>query len=163
MNMQHTYGFFDNEADHIIDLVRRHAPLAEILKSKCPACGSAMSVQFAKDGTGFQVSCAGDPLHFSTYQDISDPPPWWQECVVPSTDSTWYWRDWHSFEADGKLMMKVSGWQADGIRWSGQFECAPVDPDYTFWTWVLSQSGCTWDLISETELADLRARFAKTT
>src|SRR3954454_5654847 len=112
--MQHTYGIFDDEADHIIDLVRRHAPLALIRGTGCPACGFPMAVEFADDGTGFQVHCEGDPLHISTYHDIAAPPSWWRECVIPPYDCTWHWREWHSFDTGGKLTMKVSGWQADG-------------------------------------------------
>jgi hypothetical protein len=82
--------------------------------------------------------------------------------TVKEVYSTWYWREWHSFDGSGNLTIKVSGWQADGVRWSGQLECATGDPDYAFWRWVLLQSGCTSDLISETELADLRTRFANT-
>jgi hypothetical protein len=163
MNMQHTYGIFDDEADHIIDLVRRHAPLAQILGTRCPACGSAMAVDFVDGGTGFQVHCEGKPLHISKYQEIDDPPSWWPTCVIPPTDSTWYWRDWHSFDGDGNLTMKVSGWRADGVRWSGEFKCATSDPDYAFWRWVLLQSGCTSDLIDEAEVAELRARFTQAT
>jgi hypothetical protein len=121
-----------------------------------------MAVEFTKEGNGFQVYCEGTPLHNSTYQDITELPSWWQQCVTPPTDSTWYWREWHTFDASGNQTIKVSGWQADGVRWCGQFECETDDPDYAFWPWVLLQSGCTSDLISETELADLRARFAKT-
>jgi hypothetical protein len=159
--MQHTYGIFDTEANHVIDLVRYHAPLAQIRATGCPACGAAISVAFAADGRGFSISCEGQPLHVSAYQDIAEPPPWWRECVVVPTDATWYWRDWHSFDATGKLTMRVSGWQADGVRWSGQLECAPGHPDYAFWQWVLLQSGCTSDLISEAAVAELRARFAQ--
>jgi hypothetical protein len=122
-----------------------------------------MIVAFSDTGKEFQVSCKGNPLHISKYQTIAEPPPWWPECVYPPTNSTWYWREWHSFDADGNLAMKVSGWQADGVRWSGQLECAPNDPDYPFWRWVLFQSSFKSDLINETELAELRARFAKTT
>jgi hypothetical protein len=160
--MQHTYGIFDDEADHIIGLVRRHAPLAQVRGTRCPACGAPMAVEFDERGAGFEVYCEGHPLHISTYQDIAGPPPWWRECVTPPTDSTWYWREWHSFDADGGLTIKVSGWRADGARWSGQLECASGDPDYAFWRWVLFQSGCTSDLIDDAELAELRARFAKT-
>jgi hypothetical protein len=157
---QHTYGIFDNEADHIINLVRRHVPLAQVRGTHCPACRAPMAVEFAEDGTGFQMHCEGAPLHITKYQDIGDPPSWWPECVIPPYDSTWYWREWHSFGADGKLTMKVSGWQADGVRWSGQLECAPGEPDYAFWRWVLLESGYTKDLIEEAEVAELRARFA---
>jgi len=159
--MQHTYGIFETEADHLIELVRRHAPFAQIRAAGCPVCAAAISVTFAADGRGFTTACEGTPLHISTYQDIAEPPSWWRECVVEPTDLTWYWREWHSFDVTGKLTMKVSGWQADDIRWSGQLECAPDDPDYAFWKWVLLQSGCTSDLIDETEVAELRARFAQ--
>jgi hypothetical protein len=159
--MQHTYGIFDDEADPIIDLVRRHAPLAQVRGTECPACGSTMSVEFDESGAGFQVYCDGDPLHISTYQAIADPPPWWRECVIPPTDHTFYWREVHSFDADGKLTMYASGVRADGVHWSGQFTCAPGDPDHAFWRWVLLQSGCTSDLINEAEVAELRARFAQ--
>ncbi len=163
MKMFYTYGVFDEEADSILDLVRRHAPLAQIRRTGCPVCGSAMSVNFSDDGTGFSIYCDGRPLHMSKYQDIADPPPWWRECVIEPTDSTWYWREWHSFDDEGNLVMKISGWQADGVRWSGQLECATDHPDYAFWKWVLFESGCTSDLINDAELAELRARFAETT
>jgi hypothetical protein len=81
--------------------------------------------------------------------------------VVEPTDSTWYWREWHSFDASGNLTMKISGWQADGIRWSGQLECPATHTDHRFWRWVLFESGCTSDLINDAELAELRTRFAK--
>jgi hypothetical protein len=159
--MQHTYGIFEAEADHLIALVRRHAPLAQVRAAGCPVCGSAITVTFAEDGAGFSIACEGKPLHVTTHQDIADPPPWWRECVVEPTDATWYWRADHSFDASGNLSMPVSGWQADGVRWSGGFLC-PVDhPDYAFWRWVLSESGYTSALIGDKELAELRARFAR--
>lgn len=161
MEMQYTYGIFDTEADHLIELVRGHAPLSQIRAAGCPACGAAVSVTFAEDGRGFSVACEGRPLHISTYQGIADLPPWWRECVVEPTDLTWYWRAGHSFDAGGNLSMPTSGWTAEGVRWSGGFSC-PVDhPDYAFWRWVLSESGCTSDLIEEAELAALRTRYAK--
>jgi len=165
MKMQHTYGIFDTEADHIIELVRRHAPLAQIRAAGCPACGAAVSVAFAEDGRGFSISCEGKPLHVSAHHEITEPPPWWRECVIEPTDSTWYWREWHSFDASGNLTMKMSGWQADGVRWSGQLECPTTHTDYRFWRWVLFESGCSSDLINDAELAELaelRTRFAKT-
>lgn len=161
MKMQHTYGIFDDEADHLIELVRRHAPLAQIQAAGCPACGAALTVTFAEDGRGFSIACEGQPLHISTYQEIAEPPPWWRECVVEPTDQTWYWRLSHSFDAIGNLSMPMSGWQADGVRWSGGFTCPVGHPDHKFWRWVLSDSGCTLDLIGDTELADLRTRFAR--
>ena len=163
MKMQHTYGIFDDEADHIIDLVRRHAPLAQVRSAGCPACGAAMTVEFDASSTWFQVCCEGKPLHISKHQDIAAPPPWWRECVIPPTDSTFYWRETASFAASGKLTMNASGVRADGVHWTGVFECAPGHSDYPFWKWVLSQSGCTSDLITDSELAKLRARFASGT
>jgi hypothetical protein len=58
--------------------------------------------------------------------------------------------------------MPLSGWNADGVRWSGGFACAVDHPDYAFWRWVLLESGCTSDLISNEELEGLRDRFTKT-
>jgi hypothetical protein len=159
--MQHTYGIFEAEADQLIELVRRHAALAEVRATGCPVCGAAIAVTFAGDGTGFSIACEGKPLHISTYQDIANPPPWWRECVVEPTNQTWYWRADYSFDASGDLSMPVSGWRADGVRWSGGFAC-PVDhPDHTFWRWVLLDSCCTSDLIGDAELAELRGRFAR--
>ena len=162
MKMQRAYGVFDDEADGIIDLVRRHAQLAEIRGAECPVCGAAMTVDFAETGDGFQVFCQGTPLHLSKHQDIANPPPWWRECVVPATDSTWYWRMAHSFDTAGNLAMPVSGYLADGAHWSGRMECPADHPDHAFWRWLLTVSGCTSDLIGEAELAELRARFART-
>jgi hypothetical protein len=159
MKMQYTYGIYESEAEHLIELVRRHAPLARILEAGCPACGAAISVTFAEDGRAFSISCKGKPLHVSTYQEITEPPPWWRECVTESTDLTFYWRDCHSFDAGGNLTMMVSGWRADGVRWSGQFGCPTNHPDHPLWRWVLFESGCTSDLINNAELAELRARF----
>ena len=78
VKMQYTYGIFDDEADHLIELVRRHAPLAQIQAAGCPARGAALSVAFAEDGRGFSIACEGKPLHLSTYQEIAGPPPWWR-------------------------------------------------------------------------------------
>jgi hypothetical protein len=162
MKMQQAYGIFDDEADHIIGLVRRRCPLDQVRDTGCPACGAAMAVEFAGDGTWFQVSCEGDPLHISKHQDIVDPPPWWRECVSPTIDVTFYWREAHAFDGDGNLTMYASGCRANGVHWSGQLECSTGDPDYAFWRWVLVESGCTSDLISDTELERLRARFGNT-
>lgn len=158
--MQHTYGIFDTEADHLIEQVRRHALLAQIRAAGCPVCGSPVSVEFTEDGRGFSISCEGKPPHITTHQEITEPPQWWRECVVEPTNSTWHWRADHSFDAEGNLSMPMSGWTADGVQWSGAFAC-PVDhPDHAFWRWVLFESGCTSDLIGDAELADLRSRFA---
>lgn len=162
MMMRHTYGIFDDEADHVIGLVRRHVPLDEIRRTPCPACGAAMSVEFSKDGTYFLVICGGTPLHISKHEEIVDPPPWWRECVIPATDLTCYWRESYSFDSDGNLTINASGWQANGVHWTGSFSCAAGDPDYDFWRWVLQESGCTSDLINDKELAELRARYAMT-
>jgi hypothetical protein len=72
--------------------------------------------------------------------------------VPAPKDHTWHWREWHAFGEDGTLTMKTSGWRADGTRWTGSFSCGTVDPDYPFWCWLLSDSGCTTDLIDDDEL-----------
>ncbi len=160
MKMQYTYGIFESEADHLIALVRRHAPLAQVRETGCPVCGGAITVTFDEGGAGFSIACEGKPLHLTAQQDIADPPPWWRECVVEPTDMTWYWRAHHWLDASGNLWMPVSGWQADGVRWSGEFACPVGHPDYAFWRWVLCESGCTSDLVGDEELMELRTRFA---
>jgi hypothetical protein len=157
MKMQSTYGVFDEEADHIIALVHQHAPLAEVLNTPCPACGSGMVVSFNDDGTGFSLHCGGDPLHITKHQDVADPPNWWRECYEEPTDTSWYWRKWHSYDDAGTLHLKTSGWRADDVRWSGELECTSEHPDYDLWRWILNESGCTKDLISDTDLHELRA------
>ncbi len=159
MKMQFAYGIFDNEADHIIALVRQHAPLETILNSPCPACRSNMTVAFNSDGTGFSLNCNGDPLHVTKHQVIDTPPDWWRECYEQPTDTTWYWREWHSYDEHGTLFMKLSGWKADDVRWSGQLECPPNHRDYNLWQWILNDSGCIKKLISDTDLEQLRANY----
>lgn len=159
MQMFFTYGIFDDEANHIVDEVKRHAALEEILALPCPACGSSISIEFEENGAGFAISCSGKPLHMSAYVPIDSPPPWWRDCVTPAADCTWYWREWHSYDQAGTLHMKISGWTAEGSRWSGELECPIEHPDYPFWKWVLYESGCPSDLIDEHELNRLRARF----
>lgn len=159
MKMSYTYGIFDNEADGIIALVHQHAPLEQILAVPCPACGATIDVAFNSDGTGFSLNCNGDPLHMTKHLEIDKPPSWWKTCYEEPTDTTWYWREWHSFDDAGTLHMKISGWQADDVRWSGQLECPTEHSDYQFWQWVLNESGCTKDLISDTDLNELRAAF----
>ncbi|MFO0941035.1 MAG: hypothetical protein U0930_09725 [Pirellulales bacterium] len=101
---------------------------------------------------GFSISCKGDPLHVTKHQDIDNPPPWWPQCYEEPRDTTWYWREWHSYDDDGTLHMKISGWQADDVRWSGALECPRDHRDYDFWLWMLNESGCKKDLISDTDL-----------
>lgn len=114
--MQNTYGIFDNEADHIIAMVRDHASLESIVATRCPACDANMVVAFNEDGTGVSLSCKGDPLHVTKHQDIDNPPPWWPQCCEEPRYTTWYWREWHSYDDDGTLHMKISGWRADDVR-----------------------------------------------
>ena len=93
MQMETAYGIFDNEADHIIAMVHEHAPLDDVVATYCPACGAKMIVAFNSDGTGFSLSCRGEPLHITAQQEIEIPPPWWQQCYEEPTDMTWYWRE----------------------------------------------------------------------
>lgn len=159
MQMHFTYGIFDHEANDLIALVRQHVPLAQILSVPCPACGSKISVSFNDEGTGFEINCHGDPLHMTKYQEIETPPAWWKDCVVEPTDISWYWREWHTYDKDGTLRMKISGWTADDMRWSGELECAVDHSDHAFWKWVLDRSGCTSKLIDDTELEELRSTY----
>ena len=163
MKMNFGFGVFETEADHLIEMVRRHAPLSQVRASVCPVCGSAIEVAFAEDGTWFSMACAGKPFHLVPYQYITEPPPWWRECVAAPTESTWYWRVDHLLDASGNIRMPMSGWFVDGVRWSGALECPVGHPDHPFWHWVLTKTGCTSDLIGDKELALLRERFTRET
>ena len=120
MKKQHTYGIFESEADHLIELFLRHSPLAEVRAAGCPVCGSGITVAFADDGRGFAISCEGRPLHVTTHQDIADLPPWWRECVVEPTDATWDWRADHTIDAAGNLMASSRGCGAARILHSAR-------------------------------------------
>jgi hypothetical protein len=61
LQMSFTYGNFDDEANHIVDEVKRHAALKEILALPCPACGSSISIEIEEKGAGFAISCNGKP------------------------------------------------------------------------------------------------------
>lgn len=159
MQMQSTYGIFDDEANHIIAMVYEHAALESIIATPCPACAAKMSVEFNEDGTGFELYCQGEPIHLNKFQSINNPPPWWQQCYEEPTDTTWYWRKWHTYDDAGTLHMKISGWQADGVRWSGERECPRDHPDFILWRWILQESGFTQELISNTDLDELRIRY----
>ena len=159
MQMQTTYGIFDDEADHVIAMVHSHASLDSIAATPCPACGANMVVSFNDDGTGFSLNCKGDPIHITKYQQITNPPPWWQQCYEEPADTTWYWRECYSFDDDGTLHMKTSGWRADDVRWSGELECPRDHRDYDLWQWIINESGCTIDLISDTDLDELRTQY----
>ena len=158
MRMQSTYGVFDNEANHIISKIRNHAALDEILAIKCPACDSDIQIIFDSDGSGFSVNCTGDPLHITKHQNITNPPIWWPLCFDEPSDIVWHWSEFHNYDDDGNLHMKISGWDAVGTRWSGAMDCKPGDPDYDLWRWILDQSDCVEPLISNQMLDQLRER-----
>ena len=40
-----------------------------------------------------------------------------------------------SFEPDGTLVMRASGYEGD-IHWSGQHRVTPDDPDFALWCWL---------------------------
>lgn len=159
MQMQSTYGIFDHEADRIIAMVRDHASLDNIVATRCLACSANMAVAFNSYGTGFTLCCNGDPMHMTTQQEIENPPPWWRDCYQEPIDITWYWRDGYSYDDEGTLHLKISGCRADDIRWSGAFECPRSHHDYDLWRWILNESGCTINLISDTDLKELRTQY----
>jgi hypothetical protein len=72
MQMQTTYGIFENEADCIIAMVHDHAPLDSIIATPCPACGAKIAVVVNEDGSEFSLNCDGAPLHITKHQDIDN-------------------------------------------------------------------------------------------
>src|SRR5215211_2705805 len=105
MKMQHTYGIFQEEIEPLLALVFAHEPLDVIESVPCPCCGANITVGFSDDGGHFQVSCKGNPPHWSVLQPIPLPPPWWQERVQKFEPVTYYWTQLCCFREDGTLEM----------------------------------------------------------
>src|SRR5262245_5248036 len=138
--MQTTYGIFDDEADRIDRLVHNHVSLAVIRGTRCPACGAALCVASGRAGPGFALRCSGDPMHITKDHAIEGPPPWWQQCYAEPQDTAFYWHTWHGYKENGALFMKISGYLADGVHWSGEMDCPPEHEDFELWQWVIHES-----------------------
>jgi len=76
-------------------------------------------------------------------------------------DLSWYWRDWHSFDSDGTLHVKTSGWQGGG-HWSGETYISKEEPDYAFWCWFVAQKEYH-RLVEEAELPAIREHWLRVT
>jgi hypothetical protein len=162
MKMQYTYGIYESEIDEVLAAVRSHESLSAIESIPCPCCGARIAVQFAPEGNGFQVNCAGEPLHISTYQEISNPPPWWKERIWETGPVTFYWREWSAFAADGTLEMKVSGYDEDGSHWTGAMDVRPDQPDYSLWRWIIEQGDRFKTLLSDKDIEPIREEYRRT-
>lgn len=161
MKMQSTYGIYENEIDNVLDAVRSHASLSAIEAIPCPCCGARIAVEFAKEGSSFQINCSGEPPHFSMCQEICNPPPWWKERVSETRSVIFYWRENSVFAADGTLSMKVSGYDEDGSHWTGDMELLPNQPDYLLWRWILVQGDRFKTLLSDKDLEPIREEFRR--
>ena len=162
MKTYDTYGIYDGEIDRVLALVRSHEPLAKIEAIPCPCCGAPIAITFWPEGEGFQVICSGDPPHFSTYQEISTPPPWWKARVGDFDPVTFYWPEWSRCRDDGTLEMTASGYEEAGVHWTGHVEIAPHHADYGLWKWILEQGGRFNGLISCRDLGVIREEFLRT-
>lgn len=163
MKMQHTYGIYEDEIEPVVAAVRSHRSLAEIEAMPCPCCGAGLSVTFSSEGIGYTVSCKGEPMHMSVYQEIANPPPWWKKCVVEPYSTTFCWLDWHQFSEDGTLKMNLSGYGMDNNHWSGEMTLRPDEEDYPLWKWILSQRDRFKELLTDKDLEVLRAEYRGST
>ena len=51
------------------------------------------------------------------------------------TSTIFYYPGMSSFQPDGTLVMRASGYEGD-CHWSGEHRVPPDDPDYKFWCWL---------------------------
>jgi hypothetical protein len=82
----------------------------------------------------------------------------WDEFTKDSA-VTWYWPDWHSFETNGTLKVKASGWAGDS-HWNGAATFAIDNPDYEFWCWMIKQVRFH-RLVEEKELPAIREEWSQ--
>ncbi len=127
-----------------------------------PLLWSDNHCEVCKEGNGFQVDCSGEPPHFSTYQKICNPPPWWRERVCETGATTFYWREWAAIADDGTLQMKVSGYDEEGSHWTGAMDLPPDHRDYSLWMWILEQGDRFKTLLSDEELESIREEYRRT-
>ncbi len=74
-----------------------------------------------------------------------------QECT------NFYWPDWHSFDDDGTLHVKVSGYIGMS-HWNGMHTVKPPEPEYAFWRWFVAQPE-HHHLMEEKEFEQIRAAY----
>jgi hypothetical protein len=155
-------GIFEKEIEPILAAVRSHRRLSEVEAMPCPACGAKISVHFSREGRDFNVYCAGEQLHFSRYEEITNPPAWWKERIEDSRPVTFYWRADSRFVENGTLNMPASGYLEDGSHWNGAMTVPSDHADYRLWQWIIAQGDRFKPLISDNDLTAIRELFAAT-
>lgn len=102
-----------------------------------------------------KVSCSQCPTG-----QLRVPAEDWYEFNARET-ITWYWPDWHSFDDDGTLHIKASGWHTR-THWTGRQDIDPANPDYEFWCWLVDQEEYH-RLVEEKELQTIREDWSRRT
>lgn len=156
--MKGTTGFLDDrDIKLVLASIFAHRALPEVEAMPCPCCDATITVQFSPEGDRFQINCLGERCHTSIPHVIVHPPGWWKERVWEA-ESTFYWRDWHSFAEDGTLEIKASVYNEEG-HLSCVFTFRPDDPDYELWLWIIGQGDRFKEIISDAELEAIREEY----
>ncbi|MFO0957872.1 MAG: hypothetical protein U0800_10495 [Isosphaeraceae bacterium] len=82
---------------------------------------------------------------------------------VEQEESIFYWREWRDVQEDGTIVIKVSWYDRFGSHYTGWSEIAPDCPDYTLWTWLLSQEDRFPQIISGEDFEAIREEYQRTT
>ncbi|MEX2122245.1 MAG: hypothetical protein WD847_21880 [Pirellulales bacterium] len=86
------------------------------------------------------------------------PPENWDEFSARN-EITWFRPHWHSFDSDGALHVRTSGWEGDS-HWTGKTTITPDAPDYAFWCWLVAQERFH-RLVNVDELPALREEWSR--
>lgn len=148
----------DDEIGHLIQMVRDHAPLEQILRHRCPACHGQLKIVFENAGLDFRFECRGNVLHFTLPHRTTSPPSWWKSCFEEWVETTYYYLSSAGIEPDGSLAIRTStygyAYHASGVAF-----IAPEDPDFAYWEWCVESLPHKKRFYDEEELAELRDQY----
>jgi hypothetical protein len=153
-------GVFGDEAQPILELVRRHRPLTEVEAVLCPECGNAIRVWFNSEGTVFGLRCTAESgwAHYSRPERLASAPSWWRERIVDTEPITFYWPTMSKIAPDGTITMRATGYD-EGSHWTGVRHFTRDTSDYQFWSWVVKHRSRWPQFFSDRDLPRLREEF----
>lgn len=86
------------------------------------------------------------------------PPENWDQFSARN-EITWFRPHWHSFDSDGTLHVKSSGWVGDS-HWTGKTTIVPDASEHAFWRWLVAQERFH-RLVNVDELPALREEWSR--
>jgi hypothetical protein len=77
-----------------------------------------------------------------------------------ASDATCYYLpQWHSFDTDGTLHVKASGFRGFS-HWTGELAIDPAGPEYQLWRWLVAQKEYH-RLVKESEVPAIREEWLR--